>query len=147
MPITALRVDAIVVYTADTARCRAFYEGLLGVTLEDRTLDPLDPPHWGGFVQKTYFAIQQRPLTQGAEQRVAVCFQVEDLTALVEKLRCAGTPIASEPASRSYGRIASVHDPEGNLVYLHELVPSQASSPSPGAVAGGDRSPGSQRES
>lgn len=123
MPITALRVDAVVIYTADVPRCRAFYEGLLGIPFEDRTADPHDPPHWGGFVQKTYFAIQERQLTRGAEQRVGVCFEVEDLTALVEKLRCAGTPIVVEPASRSYGRIAAVHDPEANLVYLHELVP------------------------
>lgn len=129
MPITALRVAAVVVYTSDPARSRAFYQDLLGVVLEDRTSDPHDP-HWGGFVQKMYFAVQERALSRGAEQRVGFSFEVDDLVAMVEKLRCARVPIVVEPSSRSYGRIAAVHDPDGNIVYLHELVPT----PAPGEV-------------
>lgn len=125
MAITALRVSAVVVYTADPQRLLAFYEELLGTRLEDRSSERLDP-HWGTFIQKVYFAIQARPLKRGAEQRGGFSFEVEDLDALVEKLRCARVPISVEPSTRSYGRIAGVLDPDGNLVYLHELAPAQS---------------------
>ena len=121
MAIIALRVDAVVVYTADVDRSRAFYEAILGLDLLDRTSDKQDP-HWGGYVQKVYFAIQHKPTKPGpgAEQRVGFSLEVEELGVMVEKLRCAGVRIAVEPCARPYGRIASILDPDGNLLYLHE---------------------------
>ncbi len=123
MAITALRVSAVIVYSADPRRSRAFYEQLLGLSLEDRTSEQPDP-HWGLFVQKVYFAIQERPLKSKTVQRVSFSFEVEDIDALVEKLRCARVPVSVEPSTRPYGRIAGVLDPDGNLVYLHELAPA-----------------------
>ncbi len=134
LAITALRVNAVVVYTSDLGRARAFYEELLGLNLLDRTSDREDP-HWGGYIQKVYFAIQYRPTRRGAEQRVGFSLEVQDLEVMVEKLRCASVRIAIEPCTRPYGRIAGVLDPDGNLLYLHQVVgDSAAAEPAQGRV-------------
>jgi predicted enzyme related to lactoylglutathione lyase len=133
LPITALRVAAVVVYASDIECSRVFYEELLGLKLTDRTSDPHDP-HWGDYVQRVYFALRLRPSQSKADQKqgktdqkqsktdqtVAFSLEVEEVEVMVAKLRCAGARIAVPPSKRSYGSIAGVLDPDGNLVYLHQ---------------------------
>lgn len=113
----------MVVYASDIERSRVFYEELLGLQLMDRTSDPLDP-HWGGYVQRIYFALQHRPSKDKTEQTVAFSLEVEELEVMVAKLRCAGMRTAIPPSKRSYGSIAGVLDPDGNLVYLLQFHPA-----------------------
>ncbi|MBX3465432.1 MAG: VOC family protein [Planctomycetes bacterium] len=129
LPITALRVAAVVVFASDLERSRVFYEELLGLQLMDRTSDPHDP-HWGGYAQRIYFALQHRPSEKKTEQSVAFSLEVEEVEVMVAKLRCAGVRIAIPPSKRSYGSIAGVVDPDGNLVYLYQSPPTVQLPPS-----------------
>jgi glyoxylase I family protein len=47
-------------------------------------------------------------------------FRVDDLDAMVEQLRAAGEEVEVDPESYSYGRFASLRDPEGNGIQLWE---------------------------
>jgi glyoxylase I family protein len=48
----------------------------------------------------------------------AINFRVDDLDAMVEQLRAAGTEVAVDPETYSMGRFASLADPEGNPIQL-----------------------------
>jgi glyoxylase I family protein len=48
----------------------------------------------------------------------AINFRVDDLDAMVEQLRAAGTEVAVDPTTYAMGRFASLADPEGNPIQL-----------------------------
>ena len=47
-------------------------------------------------------------------------FRVDDLDAIVDRLRSAGETVDVDPEGYSYGRFAEVRDPEGNRIQLWE---------------------------
>jgi lactoylglutathione lyase len=58
----------------------------------------------------------QRP-AQG--HRMELCVYVDQVDAMVERLRAAGVPILLEPVDQPWGeRVAYVSDPDGNLLML-----------------------------
>lgn len=55
--------------------------------------------------------------------RVELCVYVDDLTAMIERLRAAAVPVLLEPVEQPWGeRVAYVQDPDDNLVMLVMLV-------------------------
>lgn len=60
-----------------------------------------------------------QPLRPATGHRVELCVYVDDLDAMVERLRAAGVPFLLEPTAQPWGeRIAYVTDPDSNLVML-----------------------------
>lgn len=58
----------------------------------------------------------QRP---ASGHRIELCVYVDDLTAMVARLRAARVPILLEPTQQPWGeRVAYVADPDGNLIML-----------------------------
>ena len=53
-----------------------------------------------------------------ASRQWAINFRVDDLDAMVEQLRAAGTEVAVDPEVYPNGRFASLADPEGNPIQL-----------------------------
>jgi lactoylglutathione lyase len=63
--------------------------------------------------------LHKMPLRPAQGHRIELCVYVDDVDAMVERLRPSGVPIVLEPADQPWGeRVAYVTDPDGNLVML-----------------------------
>lgn len=119
-----MRAVQIAQYAADLARATAFYADLFGAP----PVGSFDPP---GLV---FFDLDgQRLLLERGAPPALHYYLVDDVGAVVDRLRAAGTPIESEPhvifthrddrlgPSGTEEVHAFVRDTEGNLVGLVEL--------------------------
>lgn len=114
----------LVVFCSDVEASACFYEGALGLrrrsTGEDITLHlPTRGDAEGAW-------LLLHPRTNGMPPPHGLgTFQVDDVDAVVERLRSAGYRIASEPTDQPWGvRDASVLDPDGNSLTLSSPLPS-----------------------
>jgi predicted enzyme related to lactoylglutathione lyase len=109
-------LEGVVLYSKDLDRARTFYQDVLGlpVLLEERHVIHFD----AGSVR---VAIHHYP-TEGAREAPEgfLVFAVEDLDAAYADLRGRGAEFLGPPASRPYGRVAYLHDPEGHEIGLIE---------------------------
>ena len=104
-------VSVVYLYVRDLHRSVAFYRDVLGVALERHPHDR----HWAEvtFANGTRFALHlasHRP--PQAPATVEVSFAVDDVDAMVERIRAAGmqvTNVMHEP----WGSLATVVDPDG----------------------------------
>lgn len=105
---------------ADMAKAREFYEGVLG-------LEPSDS--FGGFWQEytlgegTFAIVQYNDETPEFWTRpaAAVAFEVENLTAFLERLQAKSVPIVMEKADFPTCSMACISDPDGNIIALHQM--------------------------
>jgi predicted enzyme related to lactoylglutathione lyase len=117
--MASLIVEGVVLYSQDLARAKDFYSGILGlpVLLEEPQVIHFD----GGSVR---LAIHRYPIEGGREAPEGfVVFAVDDLAKAYEDLRQKGAEFLGPPASRPYGRVAYLHDPEGHEIGLLEEPP------------------------
>jgi predicted enzyme related to lactoylglutathione lyase len=104
----------------DMARARAFYEGPLGlVATHDFRGEWVEYDLPGGCFALTTMAEGVRPASDAGG---SIAFEVDDVDALVTRLRGEGTRVALEPFSTPVCRMAVVIDPEGNAVTLHRVT-------------------------
>jgi glyoxylase I family protein len=97
----------------------AFYEESMGLSVAMRDLK-------AGFAmfgkKPPYLAVVRKAL-RGAPKRSRALpdFKVEDLDAILARLKAAGVAVLAEPSASPEGyRIARVADPEGNEIHLFE---------------------------
>ena len=77
---------------------------------------------WSAFKESTdYFG-------KGSHQAVMINYRVDDMDALLDKLKAAGVEIDPHRDDASYGRFAWIVDPEGNRVELWQPLADNASS-------------------
>lgn len=117
-----------VVYAADVAASRAFYERLGFET--HFSFPPGDAPGYVGLrrgdselgITAADFPRQTLGVEVGGGPRRSELFvYVDGVTATVESLRAAGVTVLAEPADMPWGeRLAYVADPDGNPVALAE---------------------------
>lgn len=99
---------------------RGFYVDLLGLTPRS------DRPgfvnfEWGP-VRLTLHTHSKVDGTAEDARRVMINLATDDIETDVERLRAAGTPVLRPPERETWGgRVATVADPDGNLVQLLEL--------------------------
>jgi predicted enzyme related to lactoylglutathione lyase len=114
--MASLIVEGVVLYSKDLAQAKDFYSRILGlpVLLEEPHVIHFD----GGSVR---LAIHRYPI-EGAREAPEgfVVFAVDDLAKTYEDLRRKGAEFLGPPASRPYGRVAYLHDPEGHEIGLLE---------------------------
>jgi predicted enzyme related to lactoylglutathione lyase len=114
--MASLIVEGVVLYSKDLAQAKDFYSRILGlpVLLEEPQVIHFD----GGSVR---LAIHRYPIEGGREAPEGfVVFAVDDLAKAYEDLRRKGAEFLGPPASRPYGRVAYLHDPEGHEIGLLE---------------------------
>ena len=101
----------------DMAACRAFYEGALGLRTEAGDTSPwveYDLPGGGCFAITTVMPVQPGGGT--------IAFEVDDLPALVERLKAGGIRMAHGDLIKGpHCRMMTVFDPDGNALILHQL--------------------------
>jgi len=104
----------------DSARARRFYEETLGLEVGLKSPDGVwteyDLPEGGCLA-----LFKGGSLQPGG----AIAFEVEDLDALVAKLKAAGVKILQENVVSPVCRMTNIQDTEGNTIVLHKLNPKK----------------------
>lgn len=121
-----MRLDIVLISTADFAAMQAFYRDVLGLSPIDEDPDPaLHEPgvDWaafdaGGMRLELFGTAEVEPLEH---DRVAVvpAFRVEGLDAVVDRLQARGV-VFTERGREAWGAYANLRDPDGNLLNLYE---------------------------
>ncbi len=107
----------------DVARARRFYEEGLGLKLTNNFRDQWIEYH----LDNSCFAIttMAEDVSPSANAGGSIAFEVDDVDALVNKLRIKNVAIKTEPFSTPVCRMAVVLDPEGNAVNIHAKNPGR----------------------
>ena len=108
---------AFTVYTVgDMSRARRFYEKALGLTLTNNFKDRWIEYHLGnGCFAITTEGDGAAPSANSGQ----IAFEVDDVDAVVNRLRAHGATVKVEPASGTVCRMAEVIDSEGNVLTIH----------------------------
>ena len=104
----------------DVARARAFYEGVLNLTL---TRDyEHDGKHWLEYdIGTTTLAISDlAPQWKPSADGPSIALELEDFDAGVAAARKAGVPFVSEVVVTPACRFVVIQDPDGNSLTLHK---------------------------
>ncbi len=104
----------------DVLRARRFYEEVLGLTIGQNWENQWVEYDIGGV---TLAIAKFGPEMQAGAQGGHVALEVEDLTAVLAKLRSAGAQIKMEPFEGSVCTSAVVLDPDGNPIVIHKRKP------------------------
>ncbi|MEJ5979612.1 VOC family protein [Novosphingobium sp. PS1R-30] len=116
-----LRKVAFTMYpVTDMAAARAFYEGPLGLLTASSPTTPwveYDLPGGGCFAITTVLSDAPSASAGGT-----IAFEVEDIEALVARLRSSGVRLAGEALIKGpHCWMMTCFDPDGNSVLLHQL--------------------------
>ena len=99
----------------DIARARAFYEGVLGLTVESNFGD-----QWIEYgIGPGTFVIQTYSPEPPSGARGSVAFEVDDFQATIDGLKTAGVPFTLDATESPVCHFAIVTDPDGNTVMIH----------------------------
>jgi predicted enzyme related to lactoylglutathione lyase len=115
MPTTMI-LEGAILYSKDLDQARTFYRDILGLPIL------LEEPHVlhfdGGSAR---LAIHRYP-TEGAREAPEgfLVFAVDNLDVAYADLRGRGAEFLGPPATRPYGRVAYLRDPEGHEIGLIE---------------------------
>jgi lactoylglutathione lyase len=115
--MVSLRLNLVLIYTADRARSRAFYE-LLGLEFTEEQ-HGRGPPHDAAQLGDLTFEIY--PLEPGVSVgAVRLGFAVGAVEPLLDALEEAGARVIVVPQESSWGKRAVVEDWEGRRIELLE---------------------------
>lgn len=111
------RLSHLLLQVRDLSAAEAFYIGVLGCTVRERTTlrdgRPLVALHQG--LGLTVFPDQPGPPTVDH-----IAFRVRSLDPLLERLQVAGVAVEGPVRTATYGTSIYVRDPDGNRVELHD---------------------------
>ena len=121
MPTSMLKKVAFTLYPVkDAQRARAFYQDVLGLKLGSHSANGVwtefDLP--GGGCLALFAGGEMEPSSSAGG---SVAFEVEDLDALIARLKGAGVAFKAEMIHSPVCRMSVVLDSEGNAILLHEL--------------------------
>lgn len=103
----------------DMERARAFYEGILGLTVTmDHKLE--GGAHWVEYdIGSGTLAIGSAPGMEPSRNGCSVALEVDDFDKAIEELKTAGVEFNFGPLETSVCHMAFVRDPEGNSIGMH----------------------------
>ncbi len=111
-------LQSIAIFVTDLERARLFYEDQLGLPLAVRGsfgFQFLDrPPHIG------VHPAEHPAARQMVGRETGITLQVSDLLDFSSRLGEAGVTFKAEPTQQSFGIMAMVADPDGNVLALWE---------------------------
>ena len=116
-------VDFVGIAVADIGAAKEFYGGKLGLgylgDFGERWAEYDAGNVTLALIETDAEGIRQR-LAAGPEAAIGVAIAVDDVEAAVAELRREGVPVAVEPTEFSPCFMATVQDPSGNWVWLHQ---------------------------
>ena len=111
--MTNAAVDTIIVFAADPARLSAFY--IAALRIDGEIVE--EEGHVGFDLGELYLGFDQSDGTHQRPGAVTFWLRVDDLDATFQRCIDLGAAPVIEPVERPWGdRLASVTDPEGNVV-------------------------------
>lgn len=120
---SVLGIGGVFVKSKDADALRAWYRDMLGLEIQDWGGAQLwSPPGrsyavWSAFrAESKYFEPSQRELM--------INFRVDDLDALLAKLRALGAQVLDRREDSADGKFGYVVDPDGTLLELWEAPPA-----------------------
>ena len=117
------RLQNVFVVAERPAELHTFYESALGLQLKFR-----DKDRWIQYgVGNTSVALACREEAVPATSGVVMVFEVEDFTAVAERVAASGGELLGVRDMGSHGAVLSLRDPEGNIVQLFKLQGTPAS--------------------
>ena len=114
-------IDFIGYNVRDVARSADFYENTLGLNLASWVT-----PNWVEFTvgnTPTVLALRldlNNPGEPYSGDGPAIAIAVQDVYETVEELRARGVKIVLGPGEQEMCHAAGIHDPDGNLIMLHQ---------------------------
>jgi predicted enzyme related to lactoylglutathione lyase len=111
-------IDFVAIHVADMKRSLAFYGDILGVVIPPD--DANHPMHhiWAELdTHPVTLALVHDPAHAGKGSGVALA--VEDVAVAVAEVRAAGHPVEMDTFERPVCFMASIADPDGNILYPH----------------------------
>ena len=106
----------------DMRRARKFYEGVLN--LKPNAPVKSDDTHWIEYdIGPDTIGIGSSPQWLPSQDGVSAALEVEDFDAAVATLREQKVPIIVGPMDLPSCRMATVRDPDGNKITLHQRKP------------------------
>jgi predicted enzyme related to lactoylglutathione lyase len=107
----------------DVARARAFYEGVLGLTLTMDTGES-EKGHWLEYnIGAGTLAIGSAPGWKPSPDGCSVGLEVDDFNSTVSAIHAAQVPIKMGPFETPVCHMLMVQDPDGNVIILHHRKP------------------------
>jgi predicted enzyme related to lactoylglutathione lyase len=110
-------VAFVAIAVTDAERARKFYQDLLG-------LKPALTAMEGAWVEYevggTTIGVGCHPAWKPSRDGTSVAFEVDDLDAMIEKLKGAGVEFEMEKFESPVCFMAVVHDPDGNRLLVHK---------------------------
>jgi predicted enzyme related to lactoylglutathione lyase len=114
-PEQATVLETVIIFTEHMAKMASFYQEAL-------QLGPFEssPSHLGQQVGHVYFGFDQvEGVGDSSEAGVTLWFTVNDLQATFDRLVSVGAKVRYPPTEKPWGaRLASVYDPDGNVLGL-----------------------------
>jgi lactoylglutathione lyase len=113
-----ISVHSFAIFVSDVERARVFYEDVLGL--------PVTKAGSFGFElfdQAPHVGVHpaQHPTAKAMVGRdTGITFNVPELLAFCSRIGAAGVRFAAEPTQQSFGIMAMVADPDGNIMALWE---------------------------
>lgn len=114
---------AVIVESPDSEALAAFYRDVVGVKdLESNDDHGSQPPHYECELGDVHFAIYpaQGEVGNGAS-RVRLAFAVPSMEDFIKNCEAHGVACPQPIEERGFGRMATIRDPDGNVVHLTEL--------------------------
>jgi predicted enzyme related to lactoylglutathione lyase len=107
----------------DIARARAFYEGVLGLTVTMEN-NMGNGGHWIEYdIGATTLGIGRAEGWKPSSDGCTVALEVEDFDSSIADLKNAGTPFRMGPFETPVCHMAMVSDPDGNTIIIHKRKP------------------------
>ena len=109
--------DFMVYLVQDIEKSIAFFQDDLGMTLTERPI-----PNWAEFeaTPTTLALYQPERGAPGASGNVSIGLAVDNVVTAVEQLKAKGVTVYLEPMETPVCWIATIADPDGNAVTLHQ---------------------------
>ena len=117
------RLQNVFVVAERPAELHTFYESALGLQLKFH-----DKDRWFQYgVGNSNVALACREEAVPATSGVVMVFEVEDFTAVAERVAASGGELLGVRDMGSHGAVLSLRDPEGNIVQLFKRQGTPAS--------------------
>jgi predicted enzyme related to lactoylglutathione lyase len=108
--------------SANVAKLREWYQNVLGVTFGKPYMEDGNEEYNEARIGDGYFSLMNSGWLQATPgSGVGITFEVSDIDETIATLRERGVKI-EDPYVTPVCKVASLHDPEGNKVTLHQIT-------------------------
>jgi predicted enzyme related to lactoylglutathione lyase len=127
-----MNLGFVILYVRDMDKVKAFYTGLLGMTVVEAVSGPTFVtlrPNSGSLVAlQDKLAARFPPKDEEQSGSVELSFEVEDVDGTWKRWKDNGVEMVSEPMDLPFGRYFLAKDPEGHYLSVYRFAQQAATS-------------------